>query len=67
MDTEGIAVNLQAGPIIDAAINVLRPNQAGNQTVESFYRREAWHVIQVCLDVWGVAGEEVGEGGYIFM
>ena len=45
-ETEGGSIDLQVSPIIDAAVKVLRPNQA-NQNVEAFYRQQAWHAIQV--------------------
>lgn len=45
-DTEGSAIALQASPIVEAAVKVLRPNQQ-NQNVEPFYRQQAWHAIQV--------------------
>ena len=45
-DCEGGSIDLQVSPIIEAAVKILRPNQA-NQNVEAFYRQQAWHTIQV--------------------
>ena len=47
-NTEGGHIDLQVGPIIEAAVKLLRPNQA-NQNVESFYRQKAWQIIQVSV------------------
>ena len=44
--TEGGHIDLQVGPIIEAAVKILRPNSS-SQNVESYYRQQAWHIIQV--------------------
>ncbi len=72
-DTEGSFIELQVSPIIEAAVRVLRPNQA-NQSVEAFYRQQAWHAIQVgvaCQAVYrqqaihvGVVCHGCGAGGH---
>ncbi len=44
--TEDGHVDLQVGVVIEAALKVLQPTQTSS-TVDSFYRQQAWGVIQV--------------------
>ena len=47
--TEDGHVDLQVGMVIEAALKVLQPTQTSS-TVDSFYRQQAWGVIQVGVD-----------------
>ncbi len=47
--TEDGHVDLQVGVVIEAALKVLQPTQTSS-TVDSFYRQQAWGVIQVRVD-----------------
>ncbi len=62
--TEDGHVDLQVGVVIEAALKVLQPTQTSS-TVDSFYRQQAWGVIQVRgLCVCGVI--QVGGGLCVF-
>ncbi len=54
--TEGVAIDLQVGVVIETALKVLQPTQTnssssgngnGSAAAELFYRQQAWAVIQV--------------------